>query len=49
MGEQFFEVNVVDRVAHGGGGVMVCSIQDYLYGAFYDTIVAKQLHRKVSF
>ncbi len=25
------------------------SIQDYLYSAFYDTIVAKQLHRKLSF
>ncbi len=25
------------------------SIQDYLYNAFYDTIVAKQLHRKLSF
>ncbi len=23
MGEQFTDVNVVDRVAHGGGGVMV--------------------------
>ncbi len=25
------------------------SIQDYLYSAFYDTIVAKQLYRKLSF
>ncbi len=25
------------------------SIQDYLYNAFYDAIVAKQLHRKLSF
>ncbi len=25
------------------------SIQDYLYSAFYDTIVAKQLYRKSSF
>ncbi len=25
------------------------SSQDYLYSAFYDTIVAKQLHRKLSF
>ncbi len=25
------------------------SIQDYLHSAFYDTIVAKQLHRKLSF
>ncbi len=25
------------------------SIQDYLYSAFYDTIVAKQLLRKLSF
>ncbi len=25
------------------------SIQDYLYGAFYNTIVAKQLQRKLSF
>ncbi len=25
------------------------SIQDYLYSAFYDTIVVKQLHRKFSF
>ncbi len=25
------------------------SIQDYLYGAFYDTIVAKQLYRKLHF
>ncbi len=23
MGERFADVNVVDRVAHGGGGVMV--------------------------
>ncbi len=27
----------------------VSSIQDYLYSAFYDTIVAKQLYRKLSF
>ncbi len=25
------------------------SIQDYLYSAFYDKIVTKQLHRKLSF
>ncbi len=25
------------------------SNQDFLYSAFYDTIVAKQLHRKLSF
>ncbi len=25
------------------------SIQDDMYSAFYDTIVAKQLHRKLSF
>jgi len=25
------------------------SIQDYLYSAFYDTIVAQQLYRKLSF
>ncbi len=25
------------------------SIQDYLYSAFYNTIVAKQLYRKLSF
>ncbi len=25
------------------------SIQDYLYSAFYDTIIAKQLYRKLSF
>ncbi len=29
--------------------VLVILIQDYLYRAFYDTIVAKQLHRKLSF
>ncbi len=23
VGEQFADVNIVDRVAHGGGGVMV--------------------------
>ncbi len=27
--------------------VIVYSIQDYLYSAFYDTIIAKQLHRKL--
>ncbi len=24
MGERFADVNVVDRVAHGGAGIMVC-------------------------
>ncbi len=24
-------------------------IQDYFYSAFYDTVVAKQLHRKLCF
>ncbi len=27
----------------------IYSIQDYLYSAFHDTIVAKQLYRKLSF
>ncbi len=37
--------------AYGMGSLHVLegTIQDYLYSAFYDTIVAKQLHRKLSF
>ncbi len=36
----------------GGGAICeqyIHSIQDYLYGTFDDTIVAKQLYRKLSF
>ncbi len=29
--------------------LLINSIQDYFYSAFYDTTVAKQLHRKLSF
>ncbi len=37
VGEQFADVNVVDRVAHSGGGVMVCYRQAYVMntGACY--------------
>ncbi len=44
VGEQFADVNVVDRVAHGGGGIMVC------YGQrtqvhFIDDILNAQRYR----
>ncbi len=29
--------------------MIINSIQDYLYSAFYNAIVAKQLHKKLSF
>ncbi len=31
-----------------GGYIQLNSIEDYLYSALYDTIVAKQLYRKLS-
>ncbi len=37
------------RSVEGSPSHVAHSIQDYLYSAFYDTIIAKQLYRKLSF
>ncbi len=36
-------------VVYATTNIQFNSIQDYLYSAFYETIVAKQLYRKFSF
>ncbi len=45
----FGQVSLPKNEIENSGPRSFNSIQDYLYSAFYDTIVAKQLHRKFSF